>query len=272
MCTCSAPGWAKIVRIAAATTSALPRGHPGQHVAHAVHPATLPGRPQQHRADRGLQPGVRSEITSCVVQAWRHWPATLPEQATTSFALLRLPAESFVPEPLAGRMSLSVRFLWTGEPEEGARLLDRMRAVAPLILDDAALKPYTAVHSVHADPVDPMPVIDTAVLLADFAAERLLEVAGYGSDSPQVMVEVRQLGGACAREPERPTAFCHRDARFSVLCVGLAAEPQMAEVATADAQRVFYALASWDNRVLVSACDVHAAIAQELTEPGALSV
>jgi hypothetical protein len=33
-------------------------GHPGEHVAHEVHPAPLPGRAEQHRADGGLQPGV----------------------------------------------------------------------------------------------------------------------------------------------------------------------------------------------------------------------
>ena len=30
----------------------------GEHVAHEVHPAALPGRTEQHRTDRLLQPGV----------------------------------------------------------------------------------------------------------------------------------------------------------------------------------------------------------------------
>ena len=87
-------------------------------------------------------------------------------------------------------------------PEEGARLLDEIRAVAPVILDDAALKPYTEIDSVHADPVDPMPVVDPAILLNDFpaeAAERLLAVAGPGSGSPQVHGR-----GAAARRRLRP--------------------------------------------------------------------
>ena len=33
-------------------------GHHGEDVAHEVHPAPLPGGPEQHRADRGLQAGV----------------------------------------------------------------------------------------------------------------------------------------------------------------------------------------------------------------------
>ena len=53
--TWAASGWAKMVRIAAATISPEPFGHRGQHVAHEVDPAALPGRAEQHAADRGLQ-------------------------------------------------------------------------------------------------------------------------------------------------------------------------------------------------------------------------
>jgi hypothetical protein len=181
-----------------------------------------------------------------VVERWRDWSDALPEQGTTSFVLFQLPPLPEIPPPLAGRMTIGVRFLWTGDPTEGARLLDELRAVAPVILDDAALKPYTAVDSVHADPVDPMPVIDPAILMSDFpaeAAELLLAVAGYGSGSPQVMVEVRQLGGAYAREPEHPDAFDHREAKYSLLVVGMAPDPR----APAHAELVFEAMADWDT-------------------------
>ncbi|MGY1616650.1 FAD-binding oxidoreductase [Geodermatophilus sp. SYSU D00691] len=185
-----------------------------------------------------------------VIAAWRTWAAELPEQGTTSFGLFQLPPLPEVPPPLAGRMTLSLRFLWTGDPEEGARHLDRMRAVAPVVLDDAALKPYTAVDSVHTDPVDPTPAVDPAILLSEFpaeAADRLLEVAGSGSGSSLILLEVRALGGAYARPGEHPNSFCHRDAAFSVLAVGLAADADMAARAMVDADRVFAALAPWDN-------------------------
>jgi hypothetical protein len=181
-----------------------------------------------------------------VIDRWRDWSEALPEQATTSFVIFQLPPLPEIPPPLAGRMTLGVRFLWTGDPTEGARLLDELRAVAPVILDDAALKPFTAVDSVHADPVDPMPVIDPSILMSDFpadAADMLLAVAGYGSGSPQVMVEVRQLGGAYARGPQHPNAFDRRDAKFSLLVVGMAPDPR----ADAHAELVFAAMADWDT-------------------------
>jgi hypothetical protein len=188
--------------------------------------------------------------SAAVIDRWRGWADALPEQGTTSFVIFQLPPMPDVPPPLAGRMTLGVRFVWTGEPEEGGRLLDELRAVAPVILDDATLRPYTEIDHVHADPVDPMPVVDPAILLDGFpaeAAERLLAVAGYGSGSPQVLVEVRHLGGAYAREGTYPSAFSHRAAKFSVLAVAVAADEAMAAGALAHADQVFTALADWDT-------------------------
>ncbi len=187
---------------------------------------------------------------AAVIDRWRGWADELPEQGTTSFVLFQLPELPDVPPPLAGRMTLGVRLLWTGEAEEGARLLDQLRAVAPVILDDATLRPYSEVDHVHADPVDPMPVVDPAILLDGFpaeAAERLLRVAGHGSASPQVMVEVRHLGGAYSREGAHPCAFDHRAARFSVLTVGMAFDEASAGVALSHAAELFAALGEWDT-------------------------
>ena len=82
---------------------------------------------------------------------------------------------------------------------------------APL-MDSVAVLPYAAIGAVHADPVDPMPVIEDQALLSELPAEAvdaLLAVAGPGSGSPQVIVELRMLGGAFAR----PAA--HRSATSS---------------------------------------------------------
>src|SRR3712207_5189758 len=48
-----------------------------------------------------------------VIDRWRGWADELPEQGTTSFVIFQLPPMPDVPPPLAGRMSLGVRFVWT---------------------------------------------------------------------------------------------------------------------------------------------------------------
>ena len=56
--TCSASGWAKIVRIAAATISWLPLGTSASTLRMKCTRQRCQAAPMQHRADRGLQAGV----------------------------------------------------------------------------------------------------------------------------------------------------------------------------------------------------------------------
>ena len=88
------------------------------------------------------------------------------------------------------------------------------------------------------------PAREASTVLTDFpaeAAEVLLSLAGTGSTSPQILVEVRQMGGATARAGEHDSAFCSRDAAYSVLIVGIAGVPGAAE----HADSVLTALAPW---------------------------
>ncbi|GAB2878223.1 FAD-binding oxidoreductase [Nocardioides pacificus] len=179
-----------------------------------------------------------------VVDAWRAWSAELPEAGTTSFALFQLPDMDGVPPMLAGRLTLSVRYVWTGAATEGEKWFAAMRAAAPVILDDVADKPYTAIDSVHTDPLDPTPAHEAGNVLTDFpqeAADVLLALTGPGVASPQILVEVRQLGGAFARPGEHPSAFASRAAAYSLLVVGIAEVPGVEDHAAA----ILDALAPW---------------------------
>jgi FAD/FMN-containing dehydrogenase len=179
-----------------------------------------------------------------VIDAWRAWSGDLPEEGTTSFALFQLPDMDGVPPMLAGRLTLSVRYVWTGSAEDGERWFAAMRAAAPVILDDVADKPYTAIDSVHTDPLDPTPAYEAGDVLTDFPAEAvdaLLALTGPGVASPQILVEVRQLGGAFARPGAHPSAFASRAAAYSLLLVGISEIPGVEDHAAA----VLEAMAPW---------------------------
>jgi len=163
-----------------------------------------------------------------VIERWLHWSDDLPELGTTSIALFQLPPMPGVPPELADRLTLSVRYVWTGDAEEGERRFAAIREAAPVLLDDVALKPYAAIDSVHTDPLDPTPAYEAAAVLTGFprdAVDALLDLTGPGSDSPQILVEVRQMGGATARGGDHESAFCARDTAYSLLTVGIAGTP-----------------------------------------------
>jgi FAD/FMN-containing dehydrogenase len=183
---------------------------------------------------------------AAVLHTWRTWTATLPEQASTSLAILRLPAMPGVPGPLAGRCTVAVRFAWVGDTAEGERVLAPMHAAAPVLLGAVAPMPYAQIGAIHADPVDPMPTMESAHLLGSLpreAADALLAVAGPNAECPQVSVELRLLGGAVAR-PVGPSAVCHRDAAFSLLLIGVDVPP-LHDVTAAHAAEVAIAVAPW---------------------------
>jgi FAD/FMN-containing dehydrogenase len=192
------------------------------------------------------------EDAPAVLHAWREWAPTLPEDTTTSVALLRLPAVPQLTEPLRGRFVVTVRFTHLGT--DGAALLAPMRAVALPIMDVVADLPFTAVDAVHMDPTEPMQAWDRGTALAELpgpAVDAVLAEAGPGVASPLSIVEIRLLGGALARQPRVPNAVTGRDAAFSVFTAGVCAATSVAAVAAAGAG-VVEALRPWARGCLIN--------------------
>ncbi|WP_028050484.1 FAD-binding oxidoreductase [Cellulomonas sp. URHD0024] len=182
-----------------------------------------------------------------VIRTWSLWSSLLPELGTTSFALMRLPDLPTFPEPLRGRTSVSVRFAWTGDPSEGAEMIQVLRAVARPLIDTVRVMPYSELGDVHTDPIDPMPLHEEHSLLSSFGpdgAERLLELVGPDTATALAMVEVRQLGGKVRDDRGLPSAFAFRDAAFSVFSLGVLI-PEIAQSVVSDSARLHDGLSEW---------------------------
>ena len=190
------------------------------------------------------------EAAGALLHAWREWVTTLPEETTTSIAVLRMPPDPSLPPPLQGRTVVHLRFAHLGPADEGAALLAPMRATAPALLDTVADMPYTAVDGIHMDPTDPLPSWHTGTTLRELPAEAvdaLLVVAGPEVEVPLIMVELRHLGGALARPAAVPDAVVGRDAAFALWVLGPMAPP-LAEVVPAVGRAVVASVAPWALR------------------------
>ncbi|MEE6169059.1 MULTISPECIES: FAD-binding oxidoreductase [unclassified Mycolicibacterium] len=184
-----------------------------------------------------------------VLQEWARWCVELPESISTSIALLQLPEMPGVPEPLAGKLTIAVRYVAVDEFAEAERRLAPLRAVANPVLDTVGVLPYAAIGAVHADPVDPMPTSESHTLLREFTSETvdvILAAAGADSGSMQTIVDVRMLGGALAREGAHRSAFCHRDAAYAVTVIGVPAPP-IAEAVRSQADALMAELTPWST-------------------------
>jgi hypothetical protein len=182
-----------------------------------------------------------------VLRAFGAWAATLPDEVTTSVAVLRLPSSDDVPPPLRGTVSLALRFGFAGGPHAGDALLAPMRAVATPVLDSIGPMSFTEVDRIHMDPTEPMPAVVRGTLLTglpDGLIDALLAVAGPGVDTALAMVELRLMGGALARPATIPNAVAGRDGAFALTVVA-PAPPPLAAVAPLVTAQVVEAVAPW---------------------------
>jgi len=183
-----------------------------------------------------------------VLHAFRQWAPTLPEDVGTSIAILRLPPMEELPPPLRGQTVVHLRYVYAGDdPAEGERLVEPMRSAGEVLLGFIHPLLTTELDSVHMDPTDPMPGWEKGMQLAELpeeAVDALLAAAGPQLDIPLIMVEIRLLGGALARQPRVPNAVAGRDGAYQVLTLGPGI-PELATVVPALGKGVLKSLEPW---------------------------
>lgn len=182
-----------------------------------------------------------------VLSAWSAWTDGAPDAVTSIGRILRLPPIPMIPEPLRGRDLVALEFAILEEEADPDALLAPLRALGPE-MDTVASMPASGLVRLHQDPEGPTPGLsDHALLdaLPDEAIDALVAVAGPGSDSPLISVELRQLGGALARSPEGAGALDRLDARFVAFAVGIPMDSETGRAVAVHAERVAAALAPW---------------------------
>lgn len=184
------------------------------------------------------------QSAAAVLHEFAGWAPRLPGEAGTSIALLRVPDEPAVPEPLRGQFVVHLRFVFTGPADLGDELIAPMRSVRPPIFDQIGEMPYADIDAVHADPREPQPFTEGGMLLSDFpdaAATALIDAAGPESESTLLLVEVRLMGGAYRNGPG---SVHGRQAEFFSSMIARLGSRSLPE-ARADMDAVKTALAPW---------------------------
>ncbi len=171
----------------------------------------------------------------------------LPDELTTIGRLLQLPPLPEIPEPVRGKSFAIVEAIHCGDGAEAEELLQPLRALGPQ-MDTVAPMPLPELAHLHMDPDHPVPGVGDGVALdvlpAD-AIDELLHVAGPGSGSPLLSVEVRHLGGALGRPRPDHAALAAAPGEYVLYAVGIAATPDIASAAEAQIARVTHAMSPW---------------------------
>jgi FAD/FMN-containing dehydrogenase len=173
-----------------------------------------------------------------VLELYSRWAKDLPEEVTSAVTFLNVPPIPDVPEPLRGRSVITVRFCYTGEDlaEKGEELHGPWRGLGEPIMDTFGVMPYEAMDMISMDPVDPLGAYGHTEMLRDLSPETrrtLVDLAGAGSDTPLLLLEIRQLGGALSRPPADLNPMGRSDAGYIMNGIGATFTQEMAQAVQA---------------------------------------
>jgi FAD/FMN-containing dehydrogenase len=179
------------------------------------------------------------EQAETVLDVWRRWIATVPNELTSTIKLVRFPPLTTVAEELRGRALVAITLAFAGTGEKGTELVAPLRAVGTPYMDTLTTVSGAGLADVAGDPTNPTPALGHAALVERISSTEVnafLALAGPGVDTPLVSVEIRHLGGALRDADPDPGAAGTLDAEGLVYSTAPASSPQARDAVLA-AQR-----------------------------------
>jgi hypothetical protein len=189
-----------------------------------------------------------AQLTRDALHVYREWAAGVPEEVSSMVRMMNLPPIPDVPEELRGKKFLQITACCLGSKGEGETMIAPLRDAGEPIMDTFDQIPATGLTRIAMDPEPPVPgLCHHQVLneLTDEAIDAFHEAAGPESDSPLLLAELRQLGGALARSADRGGALDKLDAQFVMFGVGLLADPAMRGPIDAQLDKMADVLQPW---------------------------
>jgi FAD binding domain/Berberine and berberine like len=188
------------------------------------------------------------EQASEVLHTWAELcRAGLPDELTTVGRLLQLPPIEEIPEPVRGRSFAIVEVIHCGDPAEADTLLEPLHRLGP-VMDTIKETPMPVLGQLHMDPDHPVPAVGDGLLLESLpteAVDEIARVAGPGSGSPLLSVEIRQLGGALGEPRPQHAVLASVAGDFALYAVGFAMTPELGGACTTHVGALSEALSPW---------------------------
>jgi hypothetical protein len=138
-----------------------------------------------------------------------------------------------------------VEAIWLGEPDEGARLVEPLRALGP-VMDTVATMPIHELSRLHMDPEEPVPGAGDGAMLNEVDEELIERFVKRVVGSPLLSAEIRHLGGAVARRSSQHGALDGFDAPYVMFSVGLTPTPESVHAVEAVVADIREALEPWE--------------------------
>ena len=166
-----------------------------------------------------------------VIAAFAALAEAAPEELSTIVMVMPAPPLPFVPPELIGQVVVLATMAYTGDLEEGERVIAPFRKLAEPIMDMLGPMPYPQIYMAEMDGPRMMTAFRSKFIdqIDEPTAQLFLDQV-KASTAPMPVVQFRILGGAMARVPAEATAFAHRSARAVAAFMALYMDPAEAPV------------------------------------------
>ncbi len=170
------------------------------------------------------------EQTTQVMNGWRDLLEDMPDELSTTIALITAPAAPFIPAEWHYQKVAAVIACWAADSADGENVVKPLRTLGTPITDLLGPIPYVDLQQL----VDPAWQAGAANYFTSAFLDRLPEKAidtltdyhGSSADLPvQAELHLHHLGGAVARVPATSTAFTDRSSPFVINCLARTPDP-----------------------------------------------
>ncbi|MCW4457020.1 FAD-binding oxidoreductase [Microbacterium sp. MPKO10] len=173
-----------------------------------------------------------------MLRAWSQWTRDVPENVTSSAAIMRFPDVEQVPAAMRGATVLSIRVAAPVTESEGEAIVAPLREAAPTMVDEIGMMALTDTGKIHNDPEDPTPMHGwtqgySLSSVDDAFVETFISAFGTQTATPLTSAELRHIGSS-RNTPN--TAAGGRDGEFLFSVLGISPVAQDEVFASAAAQ------------------------------------
>jgi FAD/FMN-containing dehydrogenase len=162
-----------------------------------------------------------------VIQAYRDFIETAPDDIGGAISLLCAPPLDFVPEPMHGMPIVAIIICYTGKPEEGEAAIKPLLDLQP-VMNMTQPMPYIELQKLIEDGNQPgfqnYWKADMYPELPDDAIEKLAAITAEPL-STMTLIILQPTSGAVHRVPDDATAIGWRSAKWALHILGTWADP-----------------------------------------------
>jgi FAD/FMN-containing dehydrogenase len=163
-----------------------------------------------------------------ILRFYREFILDAPEQLGGFPAFQIAPPLPFIPEDRHGQPFIAFVTCWAGPLDEGAKAIQPIRDVAPVVAEMVGPMPYPMLNSAFDALVPPgLQHYWKANFNTELTDEAIDAHLLYGPKVPAVnsTMHIYPINGACHRIAGDATAFAYRDATFATVIAGMWPDP-----------------------------------------------